>query len=260
MKILKKISFSLFLLISLSYLFIVLSPKIIKDFYPFGIRTAIVLTGSMEPTLEINDFVIMKRPKEIKINDIISYRQTNSGNEVIHRIISIKNNQIITKGDSNNIEDKPIDVSQVTGIFVGKIKYLGNIIFFMQKPIVFSIVITAFFVIIIIPSNEASSLEIIKNKDKQQSIIKISSDSVQKINEEINNNIKSDENVNLTVSLDEKLKQNTKAHNGSLRKKSYIQKDTNNNNGKSKTNAQVNSKPQKSRTRQNSSLNKSSKI
>ena len=60
MRIIKKIFFVLFLLVSLTYLFIVVSPKVFKNFYPFGIRTAIVLTGSMEPTLEINDFVITK--------------------------------------------------------------------------------------------------------------------------------------------------------------------------------------------------------
>ena len=59
MKMIKKIIFALFLLISLTYLFIIVSPKIFKNFYPFGIRTAIVLTGSMEPTLEIDDFIIV---------------------------------------------------------------------------------------------------------------------------------------------------------------------------------------------------------
>ena len=62
MKIIKKILFILFLIVSFAYLFIIISPKVFKNFYPFGIRVAIVLTGSMEPTLEINDFVIIKKP------------------------------------------------------------------------------------------------------------------------------------------------------------------------------------------------------
>ena len=65
MRIIKKIVFALFLLISLTYLFIVVSPRIFKNFYPFGIRTAIVLTGSMEPTLAINDFIIVKKPNNM---------------------------------------------------------------------------------------------------------------------------------------------------------------------------------------------------
>ena len=70
MKIIKKISFGLFLLVSLAYLFVVISPRIFEGFYPFGIKTAMVISGSMEPTLNIDDFVIMKRPKEIKINEL----------------------------------------------------------------------------------------------------------------------------------------------------------------------------------------------
>ena len=154
MKIMKKIFFSLFLLISLSYLFIIISPKIIKNYYPFGIKTAIVLTGSMEPALDINDFVIIKKSNEIKIDDIISYKQINSDNEVLHRVIRINDNEIVTKGDANNTEDKPINIDQVTGVYIGKIKYLGNIIFFIKKPIVFSTIITTFLIIMLIPSKK----------------------------------------------------------------------------------------------------------
>lgn len=154
MKVIKKICFSLFLLISMLYLFIIISPKIIKDFYPFGIKTAIVVTGSMEPTLKINDFVIMKKPKEIKVNDIISFKQNNTTNEVLHRVIKINNNEIVTKGDANNIEDEPIDIDQVTGVYVKKIKYLGDIIIFVKKPIVFSTIITILFIIILMPNKK----------------------------------------------------------------------------------------------------------
>ena len=118
MKILKKILFVLFLIVSLTYLYIILSPKIFKNYYPFGIKTAIVLTGSMEPTLQINDFIVVKKAKNIKINDIISYKDENSKNEVLHRVISINGNKIITKGDANNTADKPITINQVTGVYL----------------------------------------------------------------------------------------------------------------------------------------------
>lgn len=149
MKIIKKIFFSLFLLILLLYLFIIITPKYIKGFYPFGIRTAIVLTGSMEPSLKINDFVIMRKTKSIKVNDIISYKLNNS--EILHRVIRINNNEIVTKGDANNKEDNPISINQVTGVYVGKIKYLGSIITFITKPIIFSTIITLLAVILFIP-------------------------------------------------------------------------------------------------------------
>ena len=59
MKVLKTIGFGLFIALVSAYLFIIISPKIFTGFYPFGIRTAVVLTGSMSPTIEINDFVIV---------------------------------------------------------------------------------------------------------------------------------------------------------------------------------------------------------
>lgn len=154
MKIIKKIIIILFLIISFIYLFIIISPKVFKNFYPFGIKVAIVLTGSMEPTLEINDFVIIKKSNNIKVNDIVSYKDDNSSKEVLHRVIKINKDEIITKGDANNTEDKPININKVTGIYIGKIKYLGNIISFISKSIVFSIIITTIVVIMIIPSKK----------------------------------------------------------------------------------------------------------
>ena len=154
MKIIKKIIFILFLLVSFVYLFIIISPKIFKNFYPFGIKVAIVLTGSMEPTLEINDFVIVKKPSNIKENDIISYNDNISKKEVLHRVIKIDEDEIITKGDANNTEDLPINIKQVTGVYIGKIKYLGNIISFITKPIVFSSIITIVLAIMLIPKKK----------------------------------------------------------------------------------------------------------
>ena len=154
MKIFKKILFGLFLLISSAYLFIIISPKIFKDFYPFGIRTAIVLSGSMEPTLEINDFVVVKKPDVIKVNDIVSYRQDDLSKEVLHRIIRMNDDEIVTKGDANNTEDNPIAMSQITGVYVCKIKYLGNIISLMTKPIGISIICTTLVIILLIPTKK----------------------------------------------------------------------------------------------------------
>ena len=82
MKTIKKVFFALFLLMSLSYLYIVVSPKIFKNFYPFGIKTAIVLTGSMEPTLNIDDFVILRELKgRVNVNDIVSYKRPDEKND-----------------------------------------------------------------------------------------------------------------------------------------------------------------------------------
>ena len=154
MKTVKKLIFGLFLLVSLTYLFIVISPKIFKGFYPFGIKCAVVMTGSMEPTIKIDDFVIIKRPKEIKVNDIVAYKEKDSKSEILHRVVKIKDDEVITKGDANNTEDNPINRDQITGIYIGRIKYIGKIISFVSKPIVFSIIITLLVISMFIPSKK----------------------------------------------------------------------------------------------------------
>jgi len=155
MKIIKKVFFALFLLMSLSYLYIVVSPKIFKNFYPFGIKTAIVLTGSMEPTLNIDDFVILRELKgRVNVNDIVSYKRPGEKNEVLHRVVRVDKNIVITKGDANNKEDDPIDVMQITGVYVRKVKYLGKIITFFTKPLGVSFTVTLFLIILLFPTSK----------------------------------------------------------------------------------------------------------
>lgn len=155
MKTIKKVFFALFLLMSLSYLYIVVSPKIFKNFYPFGIKTAIVLTGSMEPTLNIDDFVILRELKgRVNVNDIVSYKRPDEKNEVLHRVVSVDKNIVITKGDANNKEDDPIDVMQITGVYVRKVKYLGKIIAFFTKPLGVSFTVTLFLIILLFPTSK----------------------------------------------------------------------------------------------------------
>ncbi len=152
-RVLKRILCGLFVLISLFYVFVVVSTHYFKDFYPFGIRVAIILSGSMEPELEINDFVIVKRVKDIKVGDIVTYRQNNKGNEIIHRIVKIEGDIVTTKGEANNSVDPVISKDDITGVYVGKIKYLGNILTFFKNPLGFSISITMFALILLLSSD-----------------------------------------------------------------------------------------------------------
>lgn len=151
MKIIKKICFGIFVVIVLLYLFIIVSPRLFAGFYPFGIKTAVVLTGSMSPAIEINDFVIVKKPEEIKVGDIVSYSQEDSNMEVLHRVVEIEGETITTKGDANNAIDKPIEKSQVTGVYVGKVKYFGKILSFVTQPVVFSVIVVILLVVLFAP-------------------------------------------------------------------------------------------------------------
>jgi len=95
---------------------------------PFGVGASVVLTGSMEPTLRVNDLVVVKRADEYNVGDIVVFQQ---GNQlIIHRIID-KNDEeakITTKGDANNIDDGQIPVSAVKGKYSFRVPFVGLIV------------------------------------------------------------------------------------------------------------------------------------
>lgn len=108
-----------------------------------GIKTSdlqffIVLSGSMQPTFNVNDVVIVKTENinSVKEDDIITFKENNS--YVTHRAVHIDNIdrvRITTKGDNNNVSDK----NKVTSDnFVGICKYIvpngGYILSFIQSP------------------------------------------------------------------------------------------------------------------------------
>lgn len=90
----------------------------------FGYSLFEVATGSMSPTIEVGDVVITKLTKEVKENDIIVYIDGN--NIITHRLIEKNGNKIITRGDANNSEDKPIEEKMIIGEVVKIIPQLGT--------------------------------------------------------------------------------------------------------------------------------------
>ena len=86
----------------------------------FGYSIFSTATGSMSPTIEKGDIVIVKIDDQVQKNDIITYK---SGNAFItHRIINIDGESIIAKGDNNNTEDEPIQKNAI----IGKVNFIIN--------------------------------------------------------------------------------------------------------------------------------------
>ncbi len=89
----------------------------------FGYTVFQVETGSMAPTIKIDDIVVIKLGTEINQNDIITYKKDE--NFVTHRVVKIDGQEITAKGDNNNVEDEIIEKSQVIGKVVYTIKNVG---------------------------------------------------------------------------------------------------------------------------------------
>lgn len=89
----------------------------------FGYTFFEVATGSMSPTIEIGDVVIVKLTKQVNENDIIVYQE---GNDFItHRLIKKNGDELIAKGEANNSEDKPIKSDMVIGQVIKIIPQIG---------------------------------------------------------------------------------------------------------------------------------------
>lgn len=89
----------------------------------FGYTFFEVATGSMADTINIGDIVVVKINEQFKENDIIVYKEENSF--ITHRVIKINGKNLITRGDANNSEDKPITEDQILGKVVYVIPKLG---------------------------------------------------------------------------------------------------------------------------------------
>lgn len=101
---------------------------------PFGTGAAVVLSGSMSPTLEVNDLVLVQEKEHYEVGDIVVYQSGNS--LVVHRVAALEGTQIITRGDANNVSDAPVDISAVKGTVVIRIPHLGAVINILKLPAV----------------------------------------------------------------------------------------------------------------------------
>lgn len=111
-----------------------------------GIKTYVIISGSMEPNINIGDLVIAKKTKnELQIGDVISYRKGHS--VITHRIsqkIENENGEKIykTKGDNNNTEDsEEIKPEDIEGKVIKVIPKIGNITLVLQNKMIATIVL-----------------------------------------------------------------------------------------------------------------------
>lgn len=91
----------------------------------FGYSIFEIATGSMEPTLNVKDLIVVKITKDISVDDIVTYIEED--NLITHRVISINGNNITTQGDANNSIDNNITKDAIIGKTIYVIKKGGLI-------------------------------------------------------------------------------------------------------------------------------------
>lgn len=122
-----------------------------------SVRSMVVLSGSMEPSLPVGSIVYIRKQLSYAVNDIITY-QTKDGIRVTHRIYGFdfteEGTVYNTKGDANTSPDSEVILSnQVLGKVFLTIPHLGKIISFLNSP-------KGFFALIVGPSLIFTGIEL----------------------------------------------------------------------------------------------------
>lgn len=118
----------------------------VVGFLMAGYRPAIVLSGSMRPTIQPGDVTVYHSiaPKDLKVGDIVMYHGTSADQSTItnvtHRLIGFKATEsgemtdtyvegvtkyFVTKGDANQSADGPHTLNQLSGKVEFWIPWIG---------------------------------------------------------------------------------------------------------------------------------------
>lgn len=91
----------------------------------FGVKPAVVLSGSMEPAIETGDLILLRDtdPLALEKGDVICY--LSSGKAVTHRIVGITAGEdgrprYVTQGDANSGRPSACDAGSSAGDLVGR--------------------------------------------------------------------------------------------------------------------------------------------
>ncbi len=147
---------------------------------PFGIGVSVVLTGSMEPTLSANDLVFVKESDTVAVGDIVVYQSGNS--LVIHRVMEVGEDFIVTKGDANNAADEPIALTDVKGVMTAAIPAVGAVVRLAKRPVVVIAVLIAAVVL--------TELSYRKDKKENEKELGELEDEIRKLMAEIKDDLK----------------------------------------------------------------------
>jgi signal peptidase len=136
-----------------------------------GLRSFVVLTGSMEPKIPVGSIVLVNTQKRspiispipgpslpiYRIGQVISFIRRNE--TVTHRIVSVKPNgsgvSYITRGDANNVDDiDPVQQADIIGNQFTQIETIGKFVLYLKT-------LPGFFLFIILPGLAYICIEIV---------------------------------------------------------------------------------------------------
>lgn len=155
----------------------------------FGYRIYTVASGSMIPTYNIGDTLLIKETSasNIKVGDAVTYKGSRAGVDgliITHQVVGIekdKDNKISfrTKGIANNIEDPIVYEEQVLGKVIHKFFFLSilgkvttnmySLLFFITVPIAFLIAVEI--IKMVYKKDDSEENIIVANDEKNDKIV-----------------------------------------------------------------------------------------
>ncbi len=123
------------------YVDVMRSMKTGNDHQPL-FQAYVIISQSMEPTIHVQDAIIIKREDDLKVGDVCTYISKNPsylGILITHRIIGITNGpngeKLYTfKGDNNfSADSMPVEKDQIYGKVIMKVPKVGYIQYFLSN-------------------------------------------------------------------------------------------------------------------------------
>lgn len=119
----------------------------------FGYSSAIIISGSMAPSINVNDLVIYKEKENYQVGDVVIFANFGGESLTTHRIVGVAEDGFITKGDANNTEDMfHIRNEDIFGAVWLVIPYVGIISEYMMQPVGILVVVLLGFCLVALPA------------------------------------------------------------------------------------------------------------
>ena len=141
---------------------------------PFGFGGAVVLSGSMEPAISIDDLIIIRASDSFEVGDVVVYQ--NGRVPVVHRIVAMDGQTVITRGDANNTNDDPMDISLVKGKVIAAIPHVGKVVRLLKTPLATILLIAGAVLTVELPYQ--------KEKDKKEEELERIKEEIRRLKEE----------------------------------------------------------------------------
>lgn len=127
---------------------------LVSSMFPFEnwYQVKVVLSGSMEPSIQVGSVVVIKPQPSYGVGDVITFGADNRQNiPVTHRIVDTTGARFVTKGDANdNTDPGLVNPRDIIGSVAFTVPYVGYLLTFMKTPVGFWTMIIAPAVLIVL--------------------------------------------------------------------------------------------------------------